>query len=147
MLSKGMTWIVGGTTSDIVQKIKTQSYDGVGFDGAGQTNVETKTETVKITHGFNAQNPFTAYIKVTYAIGSRTGEEHSLVIDWQSKAPTLDKVPKFPSDATPQWLNDKSHIYEIDLLSKIQSAERNYGRDKDTKYYLKKVQFINDFKD
>lgn len=147
MLSKGVTWIVGGTTSDIVQKIKKQEFDGVGFDDTGTTNVETKTEKVRITHGFNAQNPFTAYIKVTYAIGKRTGKEHSLVIDWQSKAPTNNDLPKFPSEATPQWLNDKSHIYEIDLLSKIQSAERNYGAEKDTKYYLKKVEFLQDFKD
>lgn len=147
LTSKGVTWIQGGTTTAICNKIETQDWKGSGFDISSQTsNVSTKSEKVQIEHGFDPQTPFEAYLEVTYAIGSRTGKEKQIVINWSSNVNGTNPN-KFPSDSNPQWLENSKYIYEIDLLSKIKEAERDYPQTKSQKYYLKKVAFLRDFQD
>lgn len=142
--SKGVTWIQGGTEDAILTKIRTQDWQGSGLDDSGQSNVSTQTEKVQITHGFDPQSSFQAYLKVDYSIGSRTGKEHTIYIDWSSQAPSNTKS-KFPSDSSPVWKNDSKYIYEIDLLDKIKTARGDYEKTGTTKYYLKRVTFLRDF--
>ena len=139
-----VTWIQGGTTDAIVQKIRTQDFQGSGLNDSGQSNTTTQTEKVQITHGFDPQSSFEAYLRVDYSIGSRTGTEHSIYLDWSSKAPS-DSASKFPSESSPVWKNNEKYIYEIDLLDKIRTAEGDYEKTGTTKYYLKRVTFLRDF--
>lgn len=140
----GVTWIQGGTTSEIVNLIKTQNWQGSGFDVANQAGVTTNTEKVSITHGFDPQSHFEAYLQVDYSIDARDGPEHTIYIDWSSQAPSKDQS-KFPVESTPVWENNSKYIFEIDLLDKIQTAEGDYEKVRDTKYFLKRVIFRRDF--
>lgn len=140
----GVTWIQGGTTSEIVQKIKSQDWQGSGLSVSNESGVSTQTEKVRITHGFDPQSCFEAYLRIDYSIDSRDGPEHHIFIDWSSQAPSGDSA-KFPADSTPVWKNNEKYIFEIDLLDKIQTAEGDYEKTRDTKYYLKKVTFLRDF--
>lgn len=142
----GVTWIQGGTTAEIVNLIKTQNFQGSGFEDLGQSNVQTTTTKHEITHGFDEQKPFEAYLRVDYSIGSRDGEEKHILIDWQSEAQGTDEK-KFSNDSAPQWKANNRYVWEVDLLSKIKSAEGDYPQTGDTKYYLKRVTFLRDFKD
>lgn len=145
LLNHDVTWIQGGTDDEIVNLIKTQNWQGSGFDG-GNSNVQTTTTKYEITHGFDEQKPFEAYLRVDYSIGSREGEQHHILIDWQTEAQGTNEK-KFGNDSVPQWKANEKYICEIDLLDKIKTAERDYGQTKDTKYFLKKVTFLRDFKD
>lgn len=143
--SHNVTWIQGGSDQVIDNLIRTQQWQGSGFD-ITNSNVKTTTTKYQITHGFDTQKPFEAYIRVDYSIGSRTGKEHHILIDWQTEAKgTAEK--KFTNESPPQWGNDSKYIWEVDLLSKIKSAQGDYAESNDTKYYLKRVTFLRDFQD
>lgn len=144
---KGVTWIQDGHTNGIVNKIKNQMFNGSGLnlDGTNQTGEKEITNSYTITHGFDKQAPFEAYLKIDYAVGSKDGEVKTIYVDWSSEAPS--KANKFDNTYAIQWQNRSSRIHEIDLLSKIKTAEKDYSETKNTKYYLKKVTFMRDFQD
>ena len=141
---KGVTWIESGTTDGIVQLIKNQNWQGSGFDIDGDTTQKEIKNSYTITKGFDKQNPFEAYLKVDYAIGSRKGKQKTIYIDWQSKAPSTTN--KFTNDFGIEWHNREKRVHQINLLDKIKSIE-DPQHTKDTKYYLKKVTFMRDFQD
>jgi len=141
----GVTWIQGGTDAEIVNLIKTQNWQGSGLD-VSSSNEETITTKYEITHGFDEQKPFEAYIRVDYAVDEWDGEVRTIFLNWQSVAPST-QYKTFTNDSAPQWHNNKKYIWEVNLLDKIKSAEHDYGHTKDTKYYLKKVIFQRDFAD
>lgn len=143
----GVTWIQGGTTSKICSLIESQNWQGTGFNISGSGQISEQTSTIKISHGFDKQKPFEAYILVEYAVGSKKGKTKKLYIDWQTKAPSNTSVPQFPNSTTPTWVNNAKYIHEIGLLEHIKSAEGDYDKTNSTKYYLKKVSFLRNFAD
>ena len=147
LLKHDVTWLEDGTTSAIVQKIKQQKFNGQGLDldGTGQTGEKEITNSYTITHGFDNSQPFQAYLKIDYSVGKKNGKEKTIYVDWSSQAPSYENT--FNNDYSIQWANHKKYIHEIDLLSHIKTAEKDFSETKDTKYYLKKVTFVNDFKD
>ena len=140
-----VTWIEGGTTTAIVNKIKNQEFQGSGLnlESTGQTGEKEITNSYTITHGFDNQQPFEAYLKIDYAVGSKNGTVKSILVDWSSEAPSSDN--KFDNDYGIQWQNRRKFIHEIDVLQHIKTYEKDYSETKDTKYYLKKVTFLRDF--
>ena len=142
-----VTWIQDGTTQAIVTKIKNQTFNGSGLDldGSGDTGEKQITNSYTLTYGFDVNSPFEAYLKIDYAVGKKNGEEKTIYVDWSSEAPST--TTKFDNDYAIQWKNRTKHIHEIDLLSKIKSAEKDYAETSDTKYYLKRVTFMRDFQD
>ena len=142
-----VTWIESGTTQGIVNLIKQQKFNGSGLDldATGQTGEKEITNSYSISHGFDSSAPFEAYLKIDYTVGSRTGTEKTIYVDWSSEAPSVDT--KFDNDYALLWKNREKHIHEIDLLSKIKTAERDYVETSDNQYYLKRVTFMRDFQD
>lgn len=147
LLKHNVTWIQDGTTSAIVNKIKNQTFNGSGLDldGTGQTGEKQITNSYTITHGFDKSVPFEAYLKIDYSVGKKNGKEKTVYVDWSSEAPSYENT--FNNDYAIQWQNHKKYIHEIDLLSFIKTAEKDFSETKDTKYYLKRVTFMRDFKD
>ena len=142
-----VTWIEAGTTTAIVNKIKNQQFNGSGLDleSTGKTGEKEITNSYTITHGFDNQQPFSAYLKIDYAKGSKDGTVKSIYVDWSSEAPSSDR--HFDNDYGIQWQNRRKFIHEIDVLSHIKTAEKDYSETKGTKYYLKRVTFLRDFRD
>lgn len=140
-----VTWIEAGTTTELVNLIKNQQFQGSGLNlgGSNQTGEKEITNSYTITHGFDKDNPFEAYLKIDYAVGSRNGTIKTIYVDWSSEAPSTSR--KFDNDFGILWQNRKKHIHEIDLLSKIKTAEGDYAETSNTKYYLKRVTFLRDF--
>lgn len=147
LISKGVTWIQDGTTTAICNKIETQNWEGTGFDITGTTNRTVKEKTTKytISYGFDKSKPFEGYLEIAYSKGSRTGKENSIWLDWTIEAPVPNN--RFSSDYPIIWENDSKYLYEIDVLSKIKSAEGDYSNTKNTKYYLKRITFWRKFKE
>ena len=143
----GVTWIEAGTTTELVNLIKNQQFQGSGLNlgGSNQTGEKEITNSYTITHGFDKDNPFEAYLKIDYAVGSRNGTIKTIYVDWSSEAPSTSR--KFDNDFGILWQNRKKHIHEIDLLSKIKTAEGDYAETSNNKYYLKRVTFLRDFQD
>ena len=143
----GVTWIEAGTTTELVNLIKNQQFQGSGLNlgGTNQTGEKEITNSYTKTHGFDKDNPFEAYLKIDYAIGSRNGTIKTIYVDWSSEAPSNSR--KFDNDFGILWQNRKKHIHEIDLLSKIKTAEGDYAETSANKYYLKRVTFLRDFQD
>ena len=142
-----VTWIESGTTTGIVNKIKKQQFNGSGLNlgGSNQTGEKEITNSYTITHGFDKDNPFEAYLKIDYAVNKRNGKIKTIYVDWSSEAPSNSR--KFDNDYGIVWQNRKKYIHEIDLLDKIKTAESDYAQTSDNKYYLKRVTFLRDFKD
>ena len=142
-----VTWIESGTTTGIVNLIKNQQFNGSGLDlgGSNQTGEKEITNSYTITNGFDKDTPFEAYLKVDYAVGERNGTVKTIYIDWSSEAPTNSRT--FNNDFGIVWQNRKKYIHEIDILSKIKTAENDFAETSDTQYYLKKVTFMRDFLD
>ena len=147
LLKHDVTWLEDGTTSAIVQKIKQQKFNGQGLDldGTGQTGEKQITNSYTISRGYDVNTPFEAYLKIDYAVGKANGEVKTIYVDWSSEAPS--RYNKFDNTYPLQWQNRKNNIHEIDLLSKIKTAERDYAETSTKKYYLKKVTFLRDFQD
>lgn len=142
---KGVTWIEAGTTSQIVNLIKTQNWEGSGFDiDTSSSTREIKNE-YTITHGFDKNTPFEAYLRVDYSVNNPTGKTKAIYIDWSAEAPSTDK--KFDNTYNFRWENRKKAIHQIDLLKKIKMAEGDNAETKTDKYYLRKVTFMRDFRD
>ena len=141
----GVTWIEAGTTTQLVTLIKNQQFQGSGLNlgGSNQTGEREITNSYTITHGFDKDNPFEAYLKIDYAVGSRNGTIKTIYVDWSSEAPSNSR--KFDNDFGIIWQNRKKYIHEINVLSKIKTAEGDYAETSDKKYYLKKVTFLRDF--
>ena len=142
-----VTWIEDGTTTGIVNKIKKQQFNGSGLNlgGSNQTGEKEITNSYTITHGFDKDNPFEAYLKIDYAVNKRNGKIKTIYVDWSSEAPSNSR--KFDNDYGIVWQNRKKYIHEIDLLDKIKTAESDYAQTSDNKYYLKRVTFLRDFQD
>lgn len=143
----GVTWIESGTTTGIVNKIKNQQFEGSGLNlgGSNQTGEKEITNSYTITHGFDKDKPFEAYLKIDYAVNKRNGKVKTIYVDWSSEAPSTSR--KFDNDFGIVWQNRKKYIHEIDLLDKIKTAESDYAQTSDNKYYLKRVTFLRDFQD
>lgn len=141
----GVTWIEAGTTTGLVNLIKNQQFQGSGLNlgGSNQTGEKEITNSYTITHGFDKDNPFEAYLQIDYAVGKRNGPIKTIYVDWSSEAPSNSR--KFDNDFGIIWQNRKKYIHEIDLLSKIKTAEGDYAETANTKYYLKRVTFRRDF--
>ena len=142
-----VTWIESGTTTGIVNLIKNQNFQGSGLNlgGSNQTGEKEITNSYTITHGFDKDNPFEAYLKIDYAVNSRNGTVKTIYVDWSSEAPSGSN--KFDNDFGIVWQNRKKFIHEIDLLDKIKTAESDYAQTSTNKYYLKRVTFLRDFQD
>lgn len=140
-----VTWIEDGTTQAIVNKIRNQQFNGSGLNlgGSNQTGEKEITNSYTITHGFDKDTPFEAYLKIDYAVNKKNGETKTIYVDWSSEAPSTSN--KFDNDFGIVWQNRKKYIHEIDLLDKIKTAERDYAQTSDNKYYLKRVTFLRDF--
>ena len=143
----GVTWIESGTTNGIVKKIKNQQFNGSGLNlgGSNQTGEKEITNSYTITHGFDKDKPFEAYLKIDYAVNKRNGKVKTIYVDWSSEAPSTSR--KFDNDYGIIWQNRKKYIHEIDLLDKIKTAESDYAQTSTNKYYLKRVTFLRDFQD
>ena len=142
-----VTWLEDGTTNNIVAKIKRQEFQGsgLGLDNTGQTGEKEITNSYTITHGFDKDNPFEAYLKVDYTVNSPNGALKTIYIDWSSEAPST--YNKFDNNYNLLWHNREKNIYEVNLLDKIKSAEKDYAHISTNEYYLKKVTFMRDFQD
>ena len=142
-----VTWIESGTTTGIVNKIKNQQFEGSGLNlgGSNQTGEKEITNSYTITHGFDKDKPFEAYLKIDYAVNKRNGKVKTIYVDWSSEAPSTSR--KFDNDFGIVWQNSKKYIHEIDLLDKIKTAESDYAQTSTNKYYLKRVTFLRDFQD
>ena len=143
----GVTWIESGTTTGIVNKIKNQQFEGSGLNlgGSNQTGEKEIPNSYTITHGFDKDKPFEAYLKIDYAVNKRNGKVKTIYVDWSSEAPSTSR--KFDNDFGIIWQNRKKYIHEIDLLDKIKTAESDYAQTSTNKYYLKRVTFLRDFQD
>ena len=143
----GVTWIESGTTTGIVNKIKNQQFEGSGLNlgGSNQTGEKEISNSYTITHGFDKDKPFEAYLKIDYAVNKRNGKVKTIYVDWSSEAPSTSR--KFDNDFGIIWQNRKKYIHEIDLLDKIKTAESDYAQTSTNKYYLKRVTFLRDFQD
>ena len=143
----GVTWIESGTTNGIVKKIKNQQFEGSGLNlgGSNQTGEKEISNSYTITHGFDKDKPFEAYLKIDYAVNKRNGKVKTIYVDWSSEAPSTSR--KFDNDFGIIWQNRKKYIHEIDLLDKIKTAESDYAQTSTNKYYLKRVTFLRDFQD
>ena len=143
----GVTWIESGTTNGIVKKIKNQQFEGSGLNlgGSNQTGEKEIPNSYTITHGFDKDKPFEAYLKIDYAVNKRNGKVKTIYVDWSSEAPSTSR--KFDNDFGIIWQNRKKYIHEIDLLDKIKTAESDYAQTSTNKYYLKRVTFLRDFQD
>lgn len=142
---KGVTWIEAGTTDAIVNLIKTQNWEGSGFDIDTGSSTKEITNKYTITHGFDSSTVFEGYLEVKYTVNNPKGKLKNIYIDWSSQAPS--SVAKFNNDNTIQWVNDKKFIYETNLLEKIKTAEKDYAEISNNKYYLKQVILHRDFAD
>lgn len=142
-----VTWIEDGTTTGIVNKIKNQQFNGSGLNlgGSNQTGEKEITNSYTITHGFDKDKPFEAYLKIDYTVNKKKGKIKTIYVDWSSEAPSNSR--KFDNDYGIIWQNRKKYIHEIDLLDKIKTAESDYAQTSDNKYYLKRVTFLRDFQD
>lgn len=142
---KGVTWIEAGTTSQLVNLIKTQNWEGSGFDIDTSTSTREIKNEYTITHGFDKSQPFEAYLKIDYSVGKPTAQPKTIYVDWQTDCPYKDE--KFDNDYNIEWGNRKKFVHQINILDKIKTAEKDYGATKDTKYYLRSVTFMRDFQD
>ena len=146
LLNHNVTWIEDGTTANIVAKIKNKQFQGSGlFSDTGQTGEKQITNTYTITKGFDNQAPFEAYLKVDYTVNDKKGKLKSIYIDWSSEAPSV--ATKFDNNYNLIWHNREKNIYEVNILDKIKTAEKDYAHISENTYYLKRVTFLRDFKD
>ena len=80
-----------------------------------------------------------------YTVNDKKGKLKSIYIDWSSEAPSV--ATKFDNNYNLIWHNREKNIYEVNILDKIKTAEKDYAHISENTYYLKRVTFLRDFKD